>query len=238
MNGIRGKHVLFGHQHTTDEGMTLTDSNQMESDGKNSAGDFPAVFGWDTASLEGKENPGVPNSLEQSRKNLIASMKQAYEKGAIFTLSSHMPNFVTGGNSWDTSGSVVKQILTNGDIVAKFNSFLDMIAKFANDLKDDTGKLIPVLFRPLHEQNGSWFWWGANTTTTNQYIKLYRYTVEYLRDKKGVHNFLYVYSPHGTFGGSKDSYLTTYPGDEFVDILSMDQYDDQKIQALMIFSIT
>ena len=227
LDDTRGKHVLFGHQHTTDEGLTLTGSGQMESDVKNSVGDFPAVFGWDTLSLEGKEKPGVANNPEQSRKNLITSMKQAHEAGAIIALSSHMPNFVTGGSFNDTTGSVAEHILPGGDKNAEFNAFLDNIAEFANNLKDDKGELIPVLFRPFHEQNGGWFWWGAKTTTTSQYVELYRYAVEYLRDKKGVHNFLYVYSPNGTFGASRDNYLTTYPGDDYVDILGMDQYDNQ-----------
>ncbi len=85
---------------------------------------------------------------------------------------------------------------------------LDNIATFANGLKDANGNLIPVLYRPLHEANGSWFWWGAKNTTPSEYKELYRYIVEYLRDKKDVHNFLYVYSPNGPFSGSSDNYLS------------------------------
>ncbi len=105
---------------------------------------------------------------------------------------------------------------------------MDRIANFANNLKDDEGNLIPVLFRPFHEQNGGWFWWGAATTTKSEYTELYRYTVEYLRDIKGVHNFLYVFSPNGSFNGNESEYLATYPGDQFVDILGMDQYDNKE----------
>jgi mannan endo-1,4-beta-mannosidase len=228
LQNTRGKHVLFGDQHATDEGLTLTSGlDQLQSDVKNSVGDFPAVFGWDTLSLEGKEKPGVANNYEQSRENLTAAMKKVHNLGGIVTLSSHMPNFVTGGSFNDTAGSVVEHILPGGDKNVEFNAFLDKIAEFANNLKDDKGNLIPVLYRPFHEQNGGWFWWGAKTTTTSQYVEIYRYTVEYLRDKKGVHNFLYVFSPNGSFGGNKDTYLTTYPGDDYVDILGMDQYDNQ-----------
>lgn len=86
------------------------------------------------------------------------------------------------------------RILPGGDKNSGFNTYLDRIADFASNLKDDDGNLIPVLFRPFHEQNGGWFWWGAATTTKSEYAELYRYTVEYLRDIKGVHNFLYVFS--------------------------------------------
>ncbi|QMV42451.1 glycosyl hydrolase [Cohnella cholangitidis] len=229
LNETRGKQLLFGHQHATDEGLTLTSAaTGLQSEVKNSVGDFPAVFGWDTLSLEGKEKPGVAGNLEQSRANLIESVKAVHKIGGIVTLSAHMPNFVTGGSFNDTTGSVVEHILPGGDKNAEYNEYLDNIALFANNAKDDNGKLIPILFRPFHEQNGGWFWWGAKTTSTSQYVEIFRYTVEYLRDKKGVHNFLYAFSPNGTFGGSESSYMTTYPGDDYVDVLGMDQYDNQQ----------
>ncbi|MFB9326549.1 glycosyl hydrolase [Paenibacillus aurantiacus] len=228
LNERRGKEVLFGHQHTTDEGLSFVDSAAgPQSDVKNAVGDFPAVFGWDTLSLEGKEKPGVAGDEAKSRENLAASMKEAHELGGIVTLSAHMPNFVTGGMFNDTAGNVVANILPGGAKNEAYNAFLDHIAAFAHLLKDDSGKPIPVLFRPFHEQNGGWFWWGAKTTSTSEYVEIFRYTVEYLRDRKDVHNFLYVYSPNGSFGGSEASYLTTYPGDDYVDILGMDQYDNQ-----------
>ncbi|GIP51658.1 glycosyl hydrolase [Paenibacillus vini] len=236
LNETRGKNVLFGHQHDTtvsfagkdDQGRTISDVN-------NSVGDYPVVFGWDTLSLDGLENPpGVSGDYEASRIALSKAMKEAYELGGIVTLSTHPYNPVTGGTFNDTSNtadatqSVVARILPGGDANGKFREYLDRIAAFANQLKDDNGKPIPVLFRPFHEQNGGWFWWGAATTTKSEYVELYRYTVEYLRDVKNVSNFLYVYSPNGPFNGNPNEYLTTYPGDEFVDILGMDQYDNKE----------
>ena len=231
----RGQEVLFGHQHDTDVSFAGKDGDgNVISDVKNGVGDYPAVFGWDTLSLDGRENPpGVSGDYEASRLGLTAAMKHAHELGGIVTLSTHPYNFVTGGGFNDTSNtadatkSVVTRILPGGDSSDAFNAYLDRIADFANGLKDDNGKLIPVLFRPFHEQNGSWFWWGAATTTKAEYVELYRYTVEYLRDVKQVRNFLYVYSPNGSFNGSENEYLTTYPGDDYVDILGMDQYDSR-----------
>ncbi|MWC29063.1 glycosyl hydrolase [Paenibacillus sp. MMS18-CY102] len=233
---IRGKGILFGQQHATDVGFTIDPSlSAPQSDVKKAVGDFPAVFGWDTLSLEGKEVPGVLNDREKSRLNLTREAKEAHEMGGIITLSAHMPNFVTGGSFNDTAGSVVEHILPGGDKNSAYNDYLDMIADFALQLKDEHGNAIPILYRPLHEQNGSWFWWGAAWTPTDQYIELFRYTVEYLRDTKHVHNMLYVYSPNGTFGGSETNYLTTYPGDDYVDILGMDQYDNQSAPGTQAF---
>ncbi|CAM4516487.1 mannan endo-1,4-beta-mannosidase [Paenibacillus endophyticus] len=228
LDDVRGQQMLFGQQHVTTEGISFINTTETQSDVKKAVGDFPAVFGWDTGSLEGKEKPGVTGDTEQSRINLAAKMKEAHELGGIVALSTHFPNFVTGGGFNDTAGSVVQHILPGGDKNSEFNAYLDLIAELANNLKDDNGELIPILFRPFHEQNGGWFWWGAKTTTVSEYIEIYRYTVEYLRDKKNVHSLLYVYSPNGAFSGSEDTYLTTYPGDDYVDILGMDQYDNQQ----------
>src|SRR3954468_24928731 len=45
---VRGNAVLFGHQHNTTEGATITPQDGTQSDVKNAVGDFPAVYGWDT----------------------------------------------------------------------------------------------------------------------------------------------------------------------------------------------
>lgn len=226
LQDIRGKHTLFGHQHATDEALSEP-VNGIKSDTYAAVGDLPAMFGWDTLSLEGFEKPGsTENTPEQNRDNLAASMKAAYEEGGVLALSAHMPNFVTGNDFYDTKGNVVSHILPGGDKHADYNAFLDRIADFALHLKDGEGRLIPVIFRPFHEQNGGWFWWGAPYTTKEQYAEIYRYTVEYLRDIKGVHNFLYAFSPGSPFNGNEETFLKTYPGDDYVDILGFDTYYD------------
>ncbi|MFC3802990.1 CIA30 family protein [Cohnella sp. GCM10012308] len=224
LNEIRGTGILFGQQHATTEGLSIGKRDGTESDAYNAVGEYPALFGWDTLTLEGKEKPGVNGDFAQSRDNLIDVMRKAYNVGGVLTLSSHLPNFVTGGDFYDLKGNVVSHILPGGDKHAAYNAFLDNIADFANRLKDDNGNPIPVIYRPFHEQSGSWFWWGAAFTTKDEYREIYRYTVEYLRDIKGVSNFLYAYSPGGGFGTSEERYMETYPGDDYVDILGFDSY--------------
>ncbi|MDR6722962.1 mannan endo-1,4-beta-mannosidase [Paenibacillus amylolyticus] len=225
LNNVRGEAILFGQQHATTEGVTITANDGTQSDVFNDVGAFPAVFGWDTLSLEGNEKPGsLDVSPEENTAKLAAVMKKAYERGGIVTLSAHMKNFVTGNDFYDTSGSVVSHILPGGDKNAEYNIYLDQIADLAHQLSDDQGNDIPVIFRPFHENNGNWFWWGAAFTSKEQYVQLYRYTVEYLRDTKGVDNFLYAFSPNGFFSGNESEYLKTYPGDDYVDILGFDIY--------------
>jgi len=58
----------------------------------------------------------------------------------------------------------------------------------------NTLRAIPIIFRPWHENNQRRFWWAVRGDGRD-FIKLWRFTVEYLRDTSGVHNLLYAYTP-------------------------------------------
>ena len=122
--------------------------------------------------------------------------------------------------SQDLSNDSLKTILPGGENNDVYNAYLDIIADYANQLADDD---IPVMFRPLHENTGSWFWWGS-TNSEESFKSLYRYTRDYL-ENKGVHNLLYVYSPCGPITSEED-FMSRYPGDEYVDVLGFDYYAD------------
>ncbi|WP_117168634.1 glycosyl hydrolase [Paraliobacillus sediminis] len=226
-----GEQILFGQQHATDEGQTLTNAAPRtaseQSEVYNAIGDYPAIFGWDTGSIYGREKPGVVGNVDQSIENIALSMEKAHELGGIVTLSMHPLNPVTGGNYNDVSTNVVEHILPGGSHNDEFNVWLDDVAKLAKTVKDESDQPIPIIFRPFHEQDGSWFWWGASITTAEEYKAIFRYTVEYLRDVKDVNNILYGYSPGGGYGGSVERYLRTYPGNEYVDIFGIDSYDSK-----------
>ena len=223
----QGQGILFGHQHDTDNGITFTEANGTNSDVFAGTGDYPGMFGWDTLILEGLEKPGTPtNTPEQNVQALADNIINGDRLGGINTLSAHMKNFVTGNDFNDTSGRVVSQILPGAPKNADFNAYLDLIAETAKASVDADGNLIPIIFRPFHENTGSWFWWGAAHATAGEYKEIFRYTVEYLRDAKDVSNLLYAYSPNGSFGGDPSRYLATYPGDQWVDVLGYDSYEN------------
>lgn len=150
------------------------------------------------------------------------SLKEHYGKGGIIMICWHMKNWVTGGDSRDLTGNPVVNILPGGSARAKYLSALDGFANYFLSLKDANGNLIPIIFRPFHENDGAWFWWGHSTRSSAQYVQLWRDLVTYLRDKKGVHNIIYCYSPEIIDGYAYDGAL--YPGDAYVDILGLDCY--------------
>ncbi|MFN7250396.1 MAG: glycosyl hydrolase [Anaerobacillus sp.] len=227
LQNISGKHILFGHQHTTTQGVTFSGMDGTQSDVKNAVGEFPAVYGWDTLSIDGNEEPNSPEATAEV-------MKLAYERGGVITLSAHMPNFSSGSGDFYDTGRVIEHILPGGKDHDAYNEWLDRLAFFANELLlDDAGKKIPIIFRPYHEHNGAWFWWGAPHATEAEYVNIWRYTVEYLRDVKEVNNFLYAYSPNGFFDANPANYLDRYPGDEYVDVLGFDMYDRNFTESWM-----
>lgn len=226
LNDIRTNHVLFGHQDALAYGVHWI-NEPGRSDARDVTGSYPAVYGWDLGDLE----LGKATNLDGVRFDKMHQwIREAYERGGINTISWHMNNPATGGNAWDIEGGhrVVSKILPGGAHHQKFRSWLDTFANFALSLRAHTGTenehFIPVIFRPYHEHTGSWFWWGADHCTPDEFITLWRFTVEYLRDEKGVHNILWAFSPTGEAADSKGSYLERYPGDEYVDIIGIDDY--------------
>ncbi|HEY0060008.1 MAG TPA: glycosyl hydrolase, partial [Flavisolibacter sp.] len=70
-----------------------------------------------------------------------------------------------------------------------------------------------------------WFWWGKGHTTREEFISLWKFTVSYLRDSLGVHNLIYAFSPDNKFA-TEEEFLERYPGNEWVDMVGMDNYGD------------
>jgi mannan endo-1,4-beta-mannosidase len=73
--------------------------------------------------------------------------------------------------------------------------------------------------------DGSWFWWGRGHCSRKTFKTLWIFTVSYLRDSLGVHNFIYAFSPDNKFRTQR-KYLARYPGDEWVDMAGVDNYGD------------
>jgi mannan endo-1,4-beta-mannosidase len=162
---------------------------------------------------------------------MLRWIKEVYDRGGINTVSWHVDNPVTGGAAWDTVRTVAL-ILPGGKDHANFVKKLDRVAAFLASCKSgDTS--IPIIFRPLHEHNGSWFWWGKNHCTEQEFIQLWRFTVDYLKNKKNLHHILYAISPDRSRLDMKNlrkSYLYGYPGDDYVDIVGFDNYMDAGIK--------
>jgi len=129
-----------------------------------------------------------------------------------------------GGDSWVKGPEAVTSLFPGGNKHESFIKQLDIVAAFVKSLRGNKGEAIPILFRPYHEQSGDWFWWGKTRCKSEDYIKLWQMTHAYLRETKGVHNFIYVQSPSGNALSTPADYMDMYPGDDYVDVLGLDFY--------------
>lgn len=216
-------HTLFGHQHATEYGHGWQ-GEADRSDVKSVTGSHPAVIGVDLSGFTGRPQEEIDSYKENLRKTVAST----YDRGGITTLAWHFPNPVSdGGFYWRDSVSLpaVRYIIPGGEAHEKYKVILRGIAEWANSVKGSDGKTVPMLFRPFHEFDGDWFWWGRSHCTIDEFVTLWKFTVSYLRDSLNVHNFLYIFSPDNRFR-TVEQYLERYPGDKWVDMLGMDNYGD------------
>lgn len=238
MNTLKDKGYMYGHQDDPFYGITW-EWERGRSDTKELVDDYPAIMGFDLGGIEvgdAKNLDSVP--FNWMKEEIIAH----HERGGIITISWHPRNPLTGGTAWiqkeneaydkamaenkDKDSSLVnprntvKEMLEGGSIHDKAIEWLNRLSSFMGDLKDKNGNAIPVIFRPWHENTGSWFWWGENNCTADEYKALWNMTQDYL-NVKVPGQLLWSYSP-----GPKDMnhFLERWPGDDRVQLLGCDCY--------------
>lgn len=223
--------IAIGHQDATAYGIGWKNSpkNNFKNDIEELTGFSPAIFGWDLGDIELGKNQNLDSVPFSLIRNEIIKI---HNKGGINTISWHINNPESKGNSWDTT-AVVSSILKGGKNRVLYEKWVGNLADFFKSLKTENNESIPIVFRPFHEMNGGWFWWGAQHCTPEEYKALYRETSQLLQ-KNGVHNLLYAYSPNML--NNPEEYQKFYPGDDYVDILGVDIYnfggDEQYLKSL------
>jgi len=229
---IQGKGVMFGHHDYPSYGVGWQ-GDAGRSDVKDITGDHPAVYSLDM------------RSITQTKIDFI---KAAYKRGGVSMLCWHQFNPLTEspgaaypiGTAWDNT-KVVDQILQEGSAMnIKYKNTLDDVAAAFLSMKDENGKFIPVIFRPLHEHTQTWNWWGSSATSEEEFIAFWKFLIHYLRDVKGVHNVIYAISPQmdAVYSDTKSRLLFRWPGDEWVDFLGMDCYHGKNTNAFISNVIT
>ena len=224
LNKLAKKHILFGHQHATEYGHGWS-GDSARSDVKSVTGSNPAVIGVDFSGLSGRP----PEAIERTKASLRKQITDTYNRGGVTTVAWHFSNPVTPktGFYWKDSVSApaVPDLIPGGSHHEQYKAILQTVGSLANSVKGKNGELVPMLFRPYHEFDGGWFWWGKPHCSKEDFTKLWQFTVSYLRDSLQVHNFIYVFSPDCLFKTEAD-YTDRYPGDAWVDMVGFDDYAD------------
>ncbi|WP_303315401.1 glycosyl hydrolase [Flavivirga abyssicola] len=229
LNKIARTSFIIGQQ---DAFSSFFDDASGISDMKKTTGNDPGLLGSDFMFItDDMNNETSGNWFYNQEQTIKSNAIEAYNKGMVNTFLWHMrepyegDHFYTSNMTDFQKTNAFKSILPSGENHAYYKSKLDKIAKVCNSLIGNDGKLIPIIFRPFHEFDGNWFWWGKDYCTPQEFIDLWRFTVNYLKNTKGVNNMLFAYASDRNFNTDAE-YLERYPGDNYVDILGMDNYGD------------
>lgn len=199
-----GQKVLSGAMANYSYG--LEEANWMHQN----TGKWPAIAGFDF----------INHTRDWSNTNADVLFENAsgyWAENGIVTLMWHWRDplrttdeFYTNGTSFDVS----KISNTSSAEYQAMLADIDVIAGYLKEFKDAN---IPVLWRPLHEASGEWFWWGAKGPEACK--TLWKTMYNRLVSHHGLDNLIWVWT-----SDAADNALDWYPGHEYVDIIGMDIY--------------
>lgn len=208
-----GKYVITGQQ--CDGGINGNEFKAI----KNLTGDYPALLGLDlmdytpSRTAFGASSSAVEKAIEFANKGGIVTLCWHWNAPTEYLYSTaNNSDGWWGGFYTKSSKFDIAKVMNGQD--AKGKKLLDRdIKEIAKQLKRLEKAGVPVIWRPLHEASGGWFWWGAQGP--DAYKKLWKYLYNELTNTYGCNNLIWVYN-----GQSAD----WYPGDEYVDIVGEDIY--------------
>lgn len=197
-----GNKIISGQQESTWMG-----SDQYEFDYIYSkTGKYPAIRGLDY--------------MNDDFYGVNKRAKEWYNRGGIVTICWHCGSDFSGSwsESMNTEISDWDKALTEG--TDEYNKLIKGMDKAAEALKELEAAGIPVLWRPFHELDGAWFWWGKGGA--DNFVKLWRIMYDRYTNYHGLDNLIWVLG----YSGNGRGYASWYPGDDYVDIVGADSYND------------
>lgn len=208
-----GKYVITGQQ--CDGGINGNEFKAI----KNLTGDYPALLGLDmmdytpSRTAFGASSSTVEKAIEFADKGGIVTLCWHWNAPTEYLYSTaNNSDGWWGGFYTKSSKFDIAKVMNGQDANGK--KLIDRdIKEIAKQLKRLEKAGVPVIWRPLHEASGGWFWWGAQGP--DAYKKLWKYLYKELTNTYGCNNLIWVYN-----GQSAD----WYPGDEYVDIVGEDIY--------------
>ncbi|MEM8861291.1 MAG: glycosyl hydrolase, partial [Chloroflexota bacterium] len=238
---LKASSAIAIHNNPTKEDVLAWLTNQKNScsvlSGQHIGHGYGTTAGYDDLVVELAEQSGHYVGLVEADYHDWDYIQDAYafnqplikhwNRGGLVGINWSSPNPWTGGDVWDQSQADLNELLDpNSAAHAVWMSQLDYVADGLAHLEENG---VVVLFRPLHEMNGDWFWWGAHIHVgeNDPYIQLWRHMHYYFTETKGLDNLLWVYAASTYTGESwKQPVDFYYPGDDVVDIVALDVYDD------------
>ena len=191
---------------------------------------YPAMIGLDVMNYS-------PSSIALGTHPVTVDQALKYwQEGYIITMCWHWRPDVkymdTAGTGWwggfyteKTTFDLGKAM--NGEDPEGYEMLIRDMDAIAVQLQRLRDAGVPVLWRPLHEASGGWFWWGASGA--DAYIKLYRLMYDRYTREFGLNNLIWVWN------GQRADW---YPGDDVVDIIGEDLYPGKHIHDTQEMAFT
>jgi hypothetical protein len=203
---IYGKSVLSGQQETSWSNPQRDIDYYMSTVGKH-----PAILGGDYLYQDGAK-PG-----SNTTKRALAY----WQAGGITMMRYHMGAPPLADTYDNSKGKVANFDNLTVENTTENNSLKSKLDYMAAELKILQDAKVPVILVPYHEVDvGAWFWWSK--CTGPQFIKLWKYSVDYINKTRGIHNVLWV------MGYGHDGAMPDYFPTGFTDLGGIDQYDKGK----------
>ena len=201
----RDKRVLSGQFTDYGPAARLT----LCEDAFKQTGHWPALIGLDYCDFG-------TGGLETKTVNRLAL--DYARRGGLVTISVHLPNPANpkGGGLRDKGVDLDSLLIPGGATRRRWMAQLDILAEGLAELQNGG---VVVLWRPFHEMNGNWFWWGGKDP--DAFVRVWRQMFDYFTTEKKLNNLLWVYSPNQ--GSNAAAY---YPGDRWADVVGLDAYTD------------
>ncbi|MBZ5620782.1 MAG: glycoside hydrolase family 26 protein [Acidobacteriia bacterium] len=216
---VSGKGILSG-QHN------FPNQRSQDTDKVNAiTGKYPAIWGSDFGFTDGEDKDSILH-----RDLMIEEAKKQAAAGSIIVLCWHMLRPTEDepgkpGASWRgsvqaklTDDQWAELITSDTPLHKRWEKYMDTAAEFLKQLQDAH---IPVLWRPMHENNGGFFWWGGRPGPAGT-AQLYREVYSRMVNVHHLDNLIWVWNQNGPAPAGE--FATFFPGQKFVDVVSYDNY--------------
>lgn len=215
---ISGKKIITGQHDYLESPDELSNKVQKISQA------YVGVHGYEMGAISGQSAA----SEAAQRKNVVDSAIRWSRSGGIVTMTFHeaLPGRPL---TWANVQAKVSQTEFNKYVTpgtAQYNLLIADLDKVAVSLKQLRDAGVPVLWRPYHEMNGDWFWWGNK----NNFNQLWNIMYDRFVNTHQLDNLLWVWSPNAP-NSYTFPYTPKYPGDDKVDILAVDIYNNDFEQS-------
>jgi len=217
IQGISGRHTLTG-QHNYPNTKDASSREAVLTSGKE-----PAIFGQDF----GFSADGDIDAVSARPANMVEVVRQ-FGRGAIITLCWHAvrpvddePATFSGSVQARLTDRQWSDLVTPGTAIhERWCAQVDVIAKYLKELQ---AARVPVLWRPYHEMNGDWFWWGGRPGEHGS-VALFRMLFDRLVRHHGINNLVWIWNVDRPIE-HRGTFASYFPGADCFDIASLDIYD-------------